>query len=206
MTSGVYEIFNPANGKRYVGPSKNIEKRWTRHRIDLSNAAPHCLPLQRAWNKYGEDKIKFRTILTCAPTRQMLKFYEQQLLDKAKPEYNILQFADSRLGAKASVETRQKMSRTRVGHPTSDETKRKIGATNKHHAAARSALITPCPPDLLVRVPAGAVVPFYLARERFEGREIRACWAAQRPVILLFDEEGDQGVLPMSVFKPVSGA
>ena len=65
---------------------------------------------------------------------------------------------------------------------------------------------TPCPPDLLARAPAGVAMPFYLARERFGGREIRACWAAQRPVVLLFDEEGDQGVLPMSVFRPVSGA
>lgn len=100
--SGVYEIFNTQNGKRYVGQSQNMRKRWAAHQWHLRNNQHHSLPLQRAWQKYGEGAFRFRIILTCAIST--LNFYEQQLFDKVKPEYNLCPIAESSRGAKRPPE------------------------------------------------------------------------------------------------------
>jgi group I intron endonuclease len=85
--SGIYEIFNTINGKRYVGQALNMKVRRQQHIRELHQGRHFNPKLQRAWVKYGESAFKFLPVLTCQPS--MLDFYEQQLLDKAKPEYNI---------------------------------------------------------------------------------------------------------------------
>lgn len=102
QASGIYEIVNTVNGKRYIGSSVNLRKRRGEHWRDLRLGKHHSSKLQRAWNKYGEASFKFLPILTCA--KSMLLFYEQQLLDKVKPEYNILPRAGSSLGSKRTPE------------------------------------------------------------------------------------------------------
>ena len=91
--SGIYEILNTANGKRYIGQAVNFAKRWKKHLTELRGGRHHSRHLQSAWNKHGETTFRFLPILTCA--KSMLSFYEQQLLDKAKPEYNIQPIAGS---------------------------------------------------------------------------------------------------------------
>lgn len=113
--SGVYEIFNTVNGKRYIGSSSSIAGRWKLHRTCLRGNRHHSPKLQNAWNKYGEAAFKFRMILTCAPTKEMLYFYEQQLFDKVQPEYNAAPIAKSVLGVKRSLETRARISKGNSG-------------------------------------------------------------------------------------------
>lgn len=109
--SGIYEILNTVNGKRYIGSAVKLSARWNKHRGELRKHIHHNAPLQQAWDKYGEAAFKFLPILTCA--RSMLYFYEQQLLDKVKPEYNVsLDAKQPMLGRKHSEETKQQMSRT----------------------------------------------------------------------------------------------
>lgn len=120
--SGCYEILNTVNGKRYIGSTMNLKKRWTEHRKILRGGRHNNQILQRAWNKYGEDAFKFLPILTCAPTKQMLMFYEQQLLDKVNPEYNILTTAGTCLGAKRSDASRKRMSEAHIGKPVKPRT------------------------------------------------------------------------------------
>ncbi|MCR4302136.1 MAG: NUMOD3 domain-containing DNA-binding protein [Sulfuricaulis sp.] len=115
--SGIYEILNTANGKRYIGSAVNFTKRWKNHRRTLSLGTHRNSKLQRAWNKYGEAAFKFLPILTCA--KSMLRFYEQQLLDKVKSEYNIaLDATVPMLGRKHSEASRKKMSIKLIGKPS----------------------------------------------------------------------------------------
>jgi len=59
---GIYKITNIVDGKFYIGSSKNIRRRWQRHKTDLRNNY-HCNShLQNAWNKYGESSFKFKVI------------------------------------------------------------------------------------------------------------------------------------------------
>jgi group I intron endonuclease len=62
MTSGVYLIRCKPTGKVYVGSSKNMEKRWTQHRVLLNRNQHHSFKLQSAWNKYGENAFQFEIV------------------------------------------------------------------------------------------------------------------------------------------------
>ena len=60
--SGIYQIRNLVNGKIYVGSSVNLETRKTRHYWELENNRHNNQHLQRAYNKYGLDKLVFEVL------------------------------------------------------------------------------------------------------------------------------------------------
>lgn len=57
---GVYQIVNRINGKRYIGESVSITKRFAEHKHDLEKHSHHCKALQKAWNKTPSICFKFR--------------------------------------------------------------------------------------------------------------------------------------------------
>ena len=132
MKSGIYEILNTINGKRYVGSSVDLEKRRAYHRQALRKQT-HCNPyLQNAWNKCGEKAFKFKTFFYCG--KESLIELEQMAMDELKPEYNIARVAGSCLGVRRSDETKAKMSaimrgnQHSLGHKCSPEERSKISA------------------------------------------------------------------------------
>lgn len=60
---GIYIIKSPS-GKAYVGSSRRLPFRRTRHFYELRQKTHHCEPLQRAWNKY-EGNLQFHIIENC---------------------------------------------------------------------------------------------------------------------------------------------
>lgn len=86
--SGVYQIVNELNGKRYIGSSKNIHERIQHHRSELRRNCHHSPHLQNAYNKYGENKFYFSILETCENVRDTILFLEQKYLD-LNPEYNV---------------------------------------------------------------------------------------------------------------------
>lgn len=57
---GIYSITNVLNGKKYIGStSKSFIVRFTQHLSKLRLNKHHCIHLQFAWNKYGEDFFIF---------------------------------------------------------------------------------------------------------------------------------------------------
>lgn len=50
-SSGIYEIVNTINGKRYVGSAVSLKRRWVDHRRDLRAGKHHSRHLQNAWAK-----------------------------------------------------------------------------------------------------------------------------------------------------------
>lgn len=83
---GIYEITNKDTGKRYIGSSKQIEKRWEQHLQALEKGEHHSILLQRAWNKYGKECFEFTVKEECKEEELLVK--EQKYLN-LKPEYNI---------------------------------------------------------------------------------------------------------------------
>ena len=63
--SGIYSILNLINGKRYIGKSNNIYKRWVEEKCSLRRKDFHNIHLQRAWYKYGESAFEFSIIEKC---------------------------------------------------------------------------------------------------------------------------------------------
>ena len=143
--SGVYQILNLANGKRYIGSSVDLKGRWMAHKSGLNAGKHGNRHLQRAWDKYGKDNFEFEIICSC-PEDKTIEF-EQFFLDARHPEYNIAKCARaSALGMhhteeakrkiseackNPSVETRHKMSKAQRGRHFSEETKHKISEAKK---------------------------------------------------------------------------
>ncbi len=138
MTIGVYVIIAPS-GRRYVGSSVNVEKRWSAHRVALRSGAHHCVALQRAANKYGVDSLQFALIETC--DRAELLVREQHHIDalSARRRYNSALTAGSLMGYPTTAETRAKQSRAKLGKRKSDETRRRMSAYARARSAAHTA-------------------------------------------------------------------
>lgn len=56
--SGIYKIENLVNHKVYIGQSKNIYSRWSRHRTN-----EHNIHLRRAFEKYGLENFSFEILI-----------------------------------------------------------------------------------------------------------------------------------------------
>lgn len=116
---GVYCILNTVDGKRYVGSAgTSIKGRWKNHIAALKNGKHGSRYLQRAWNKYGEDKFRFIVLAICL--RSQCLIVEQKYIDHFKSAdsrfgYNLSPKASSTLGVKYSEEYRKKMSERAKG-------------------------------------------------------------------------------------------
>ena len=65
MSCGIYCIENKVNGKRYIGKSIDVERRWNEHITQLRNNNHSNEYLQRSWNKYGENAFDFCVLEVC---------------------------------------------------------------------------------------------------------------------------------------------
>ena len=106
--SGIYQIRNIENDKRYVGSAKCFRLRWNAHRANLAKGLHHSPHLQYSWNKHGPSRFAFEILEFCA--KQDLIQREQFWIDSLNPEFNVCQVAGSTLGFKFSEETKAKIS------------------------------------------------------------------------------------------------
>lgn len=142
---GIYAIVNDVTSTRYVGSSVDIDNRWRGHITDLRRNKHHCVYLQRAWDKYGQDAFSF-IVLQEVTERAELLTTEQTYLDNEKNKYNInvlascpnpwkgktlsqdhkLKIAASHVGIKHSAESRIKIGLAGKGRVCKDESKQKL--------------------------------------------------------------------------------
>lgn len=87
MTLGIYRIICKANGKFYVGSTKDFARRKNDHFRKLTRGVHANPKLQAAWNKYGETMFEFRVLIRCRPEELLSK--EQNWIDKLRPFYNV---------------------------------------------------------------------------------------------------------------------
>jgi hypothetical protein len=98
--SGVYEILNKFNGKRYIGNSKNMRIRKNHHWWDLEKGKHKSKEMQQdlmifldklmCENENNvfiiDDIFEFNVIIYCEVSE--LEFWERLLIDNIHPEYN----------------------------------------------------------------------------------------------------------------------
>lgn len=110
--AGIYMLVNKANGKRYVGSSRNCQRRKAEHISRLRRGAHINAKLQAAWNKYGEHNFEFVVAFSVLNVDD-IEAVEQQFLDELQAVhtgYNLAPVAGNTAGWKAPPETRKRMS------------------------------------------------------------------------------------------------
>jgi group I intron endonuclease len=128
MESGIYQILNTLNNKRYIGSTVCFENRFADHQRSLEKNEHGNRYLQNAWNKYGKEAFEFNVLLYCDV--ENLLFYEQRAID-TWGNYNICKYASSTLGTKRTPEVRKKMSEGQKGKTIPYEQRQKISAALK---------------------------------------------------------------------------
>jgi group I intron endonuclease len=118
MTCGIYVIEHSESGRRYVGSSNDIERRWRYHRSRLGHGIADSSYLQRAWAKHGAAAFSFKKLLICS--EENLLMYEQRCIDGYRAAegafgFNMAAIARAGFGGRHSAETRAKMSRSHTG-------------------------------------------------------------------------------------------
>lgn len=123
--SGVYLWTNKVNGKKYVGSSVNLSRRFkSYYNVNyLKSSSAKTMLINRALLKYGYSNFKLEILEYCEACDLLAR--EQHFIITILPEYNILQTAGSSLGFKHSEETKQKISDALIGSKLSNETKKK---------------------------------------------------------------------------------
>ena len=123
---GIYCINNLVNGKKYIGQSVDIKKRWYEHRRTLKLNQHENIFLQRAWNKYGEDNFQFNILTTCGFERlNELEIYFVELFHTSNRNYgyNMTNGGDGCIGYKHTEKTKRYISEIQKGKKYSEEHK-----------------------------------------------------------------------------------
>lgn len=145
---GIYEIVNLHDGKAtaYVGRSRDIERRWRRHRRCLRSGNHYNQHLQDAWNGYGEQAFQFG-VVELVENEDDLKKREGYWIKRyfaSGAVYNIDRV--SRGTIRVSEETRRKISRAKAGKkrkPFSKEWRRKLSLSLMGNQRAKGFKHTP---------------------------------------------------------------
>jgi len=187
-STGIYEIVNTINGKRYVGSSVDLRRRKNVHWRSLHAGKHHNAILQAAWVKHGEAAFEFRVLRECE--RANLVIEEQAAIDRLEPEYNLsptagnilgFRFTDdqraARRGRKQTEEWKRKRAEAHVGKKRSEETRKRIsdamtgksrGQRSAEHRAALGAAFKgkPKAPEHMAALQAGRVKRVYSEEQR----------------------------------------
>lgn len=137
---GIYAIINTVSGKRYIGSTVNIRKRWEIHRLQLSRGTHHCQHLQRAWVKYGAQSFRWEVLEEVADLDRLIE-REQSWID-ATPKaerYNTSPTASSIRGYVQPPEVRRKHAVSWLGKHLSPEHNAKFQEGNRNKRMPESA-------------------------------------------------------------------
>lgn len=125
--SGIYQVLNTVTSKCYIGGSKELGRRLSRHKTELSKNTHPNKKLQRAWNKYGPVAFTFRIIENCEISE--LTAREQYWINHhnaVEAGYNICPQARTCAGRKLSARHVARIQVSRAGYRHSEQTREKM--------------------------------------------------------------------------------
>jgi group I intron endonuclease len=80
MLSGIYSITHKESGRKYIGSSVDIARRWNSHRSSLNRGVHENAYLQNAWNKYGSEAFLFEVIEIGVPAELLEENENKQIV------------------------------------------------------------------------------------------------------------------------------
>lgn len=142
--SGIYKIqfTTKDNIYVYIGKTIDIDRRKKEHFTELNNNNHHNSFMQRVYNKYGKDSMKFSVVLYCEESE--LNSKEILYIDKYKNEDNIICMNMTNGGDGGNTyqylskeklsEIKEKQNKWNKEHPRtiSEERKKIISLANSH--------------------------------------------------------------------------
>ncbi len=130
--AGVYTILNLVTGRRYIGSSIDIPKRWGGHLSALNKGTNANLALQADWVKYGATAFSWNITERC-DTRAEAIAAEQRHIDAHQDIYNAARRAGSGPpdGFKHTPETVARMSAALKGRKKSEAHKAALSAAKR---------------------------------------------------------------------------
>ena len=123
----IYLYTNKINGKMYVGKTNNFKRRHYRHFHDED-----CIILKKAFDKYGIENFEMLPIVTFTAINRdvldkVLNFLECFYIKKYNTfinGYNATIGGEGRSGYTTTKETREKISKAKMGHACSEHVKK----------------------------------------------------------------------------------
>lgn len=124
----IYKITNKINNKVYIGQTKqSIQDRFIQH----CNNADSVSAIAAAINKYGKENFLIEELVTVS-SQEELDLLEKTLIKShnsmAPDGYNLK--TGGLEGSRYSEESKEKMSKAKLGKKTSEETKRKMSESH----------------------------------------------------------------------------
>ena len=127
MKSGIYCFENLLNGKKYIGQAVDLDRRLREHEYYLRLGKDKCVALQRAVSKHGRDNFSVYILEECNAellNNREIDYISMYQTNKKAFGYNLSAGGRSGLiGYKHSEETRQKISKSKMGWKMGDEQK-----------------------------------------------------------------------------------
>jgi group I intron endonuclease len=135
MKSYIYLITCLVNGKQYVGKTNDPEmRRWDHFYRSRNNKQKQVI--HRAIAKYGEENFTFEVILECESETAAFEAEHSIILEKREAGIELYNMNDGGFGGfNPTKETRERMSKARMGMKFSDETNEKISNVVKKYWA-----------------------------------------------------------------------
>jgi len=138
--SGIYMWENKINGKRYIGSSENLKRRFTEYFNINYLLKNNSMYICNSLIKYDYSNFSLTILEYCEVSELLIR--EKYYWGVLKPEYNIAQDPTAPMSGRThSEETKQIMSDTakqidnpgrfKTGHNHSEETKTKISDAHK---------------------------------------------------------------------------
>jgi group I intron endonuclease len=105
--TGIYRIYNTIDGKSYVGQSRNIAARFSKHRRSERNR-----PLKKAFKDYGMEAFTFEVLEELdTPTQQLLDDREVFFMEQYQSLSNGYNVRGGGKGGKHSEETKKRIAK-----------------------------------------------------------------------------------------------
>lgn len=115
----IYSITNKVNGKRYIGMSSQVSRRWINHKYHLKVGDHRNNLLQDEWNLFGSNSFLFEILEQCDCSIRDLETKEQEyikLFDSYNNGYNKTLGGRGAFGYVMSEELRLKQHYSMLGN------------------------------------------------------------------------------------------